>query len=166
MKKTFLLFLAILPLFAFTAHKFYVSNTDVSYNEKTRSLEIISRVFIDDMEELLKKRYDKDLYLLKDGEHEKADAYLEKYLKNKLNITVDGKEKQLNYIGKEYDNDQLILYLEAPKVEPFQKITVENLVLSDLFPEQKNVIKVEKNGKIKSLLLGLFEPQGTLKFSK
>ena len=69
MKKTFLLFLALLPLLAFTAaHKFYVSATDIEYNEENRSLQIISYVFVDDLEKLLKTRYSEELFLLKEGE--------------------------------------------------------------------------------------------------
>ena len=57
LKKSFLILL--LPLFAFTAaHKFYVSVTNVTYSEKNEALQITSRVFIDDLEEVLKERYD------------------------------------------------------------------------------------------------------------
>ena len=57
MRKT-LLFL-LLPLFAFTvAHKFYISVTNVGYSDKDKSLQITSRIFIDDMEKALMERYD------------------------------------------------------------------------------------------------------------
>ena len=167
MKKTFLLFLALLPLLAFTAaHKFYVSATDIEYNEENRSLQIISYVFVDDLEKLLKTRYSEELFLLKKGEHESSDMYIEKYFRDKLKISVEGKTRKFNYIGKEYDKDQLLVYLEVENVEPFEKISVENAVLTDLFPEQKNVVKVERNGSIKSLLLSRNEIRGTLNFSK
>ena len=167
MKKTFLLFLALLPLLAFTAaHKFYVSATDIEYNEENRSLQIISYVFVDDLEKLLKTRYSEELFLLKEGEHKDADMYLEKYFRDKLKISVEGKPRQFSFIGKEYDKDQLLVYLEVENVEPFQNISVENAVLTDIFPEQKNVVKVERNGTIKSLLLSRNELSGTLNFSK
>lgn len=167
MKKIFLLFLALLPLLAFNAaHKFYVSATDIEYNEKNRSLQIISYVFTDDLENLLKTRYSEDLFLLKEGEHENVDHYIEKYFRDKLKINVNGKPREFSYLGKEYDKDQLLIYLEVENVEPFRKISVENAVLTDLFPEQKNVIKVERNGTIKSLLLSRNEVRGTLNFSK
>lgn len=167
MKKYFLLFIALLPLLAFTtAHKFYVSATDIEYNEKTKSLQIISHVFTDDLENLLKARYGKDLYLLKEGEHSEADKYVKKYFQDKLKISVNGKERQLNYIGKEYDKDQLLVYLEAENVEAPKNVSVENAVLIDLFPEQKNVVKVEHNYEVKSLLLTRNEVSGSLNFSK
>ena len=166
MKKTYFLLLALLPLFAFTAvHKFYVSATDIEYNEKQRSLQIISHVFTDDIENLLKSRYSKEIFLAKEKEHSAADAYLQRYFQEKLKISVNGKVRTFKYLGKEYDKDQLLLYLEVEDVEPVKNIAVENAVLTDLFPEQKNVVKVEYGGKIKSLLLMRDKPEGVLNFS-
>ncbi|NJW51883.1 DUF6702 family protein [Salinimicrobium oceani] len=164
MKRTLLLFL-LLPLLSFgLAHKFYVSATDIAYNEKQRSLQIISHVFTDDIEDLLKTRYNKELYLVKEGEHPAADEFLKKYFFDKLQISVNGKERKLTYLGKEYDKDQLLVYIEVEDVEAIKNISVKNAVLTDIFPEQKNVIKVEYGGKIKSLLLMREELEGTLKF--
>lgn len=165
MKKILILFVLLLPQLSFnTAHKFYVSVTDIEYNEKEKSLQIISRVFIDDLEKLLKERYKKDLFLLKKGEHPEADAYVQRYFQDKLKIEVNGKERTLKYLGKEYDNDELLLYIEVENVEPFSQIEVENTVLTDIFPEQKNIIKVENKGKVKSLLLMRDKVKGSLNF--
>ena len=166
MKKSVLLFIALLPLVAFTSlHKFYVSATDIKYSEKQQSLQIISHVFTDDLENLLKTRYNKELFLLKEGEHAAADQFVEKYFLDKLKISVNGEEREINYIGKEYDKDQLLVYLEVEEVKPIKTISVENAVLTDLFPEQKNVVKVEYAKKIKSLLLMRDAIGGTLNFS-
>lgn len=166
MKKSILLLLVFLPLFAFTAaHKFYVSATDIEYNEDQRTLQIISHVFADDIEKLLQTRYSDELTLVKNDEHPAADEYLEKYFREKFRVSVNEKTRKFNYIGKEYDKDELLVYLEIEDVEPLKTIRVENAVLMDLFPEQKNVIKVEYNSKIKSLLLIRDDQSGTLKFS-
>lgn len=166
MKKTLILFIVLLPLLAFTAaHKFYVSATNIEYNEHNKSLQIISHVFTDDLEKLLQERYSKDLFLLKEGEHPRADSYIQKYFQDKLHIRVNGKELELNYLGKEYDKDELLVYIEVKNVEPIRSIFVENGVLTDIFPEQKNVVKVEYKGTIKSLLLSRSEVNGLLKFS-
>lgn len=165
MKKTIFLFFVLLPLLAFTgAHKFYVSVTDIEYNEENRSLQIISHVFIDDLEKLLKERYHSELFLLKNEEHPQADSFVERYFNDKLKIKLNGEEVELKYLGKEYDKDELLIYIEVPNVEPFRNIYVENSVLTDLFPEQKNVIKVEYKGTIKSLLLTRSDVGGILKF--
>jgi len=38
-------------------HKFYLSVTQVNYSEKEHSLQMTSRIFIDDLNNLLLKRY-------------------------------------------------------------------------------------------------------------
>lgn len=166
MKKLFILFLAVFPLLAFTAaHKFYVSATDIKYNEKQRSLQIISHVFTDDLEDLLQTRYSGEIFLVKDDEHPAADDYVEEYFRSKFQVEVNGKQRDFNYIGKEYDKDQLLVYLEVEDVEAVKTISVKNAVLTDLFPEQKNVIKVAYGETIKSLLLMRENLNGTLNFS-
>ena len=54
----------VLTLSSFAGlHKFYLSVTNVDYAEKEESLQIISRIFVDDMENALKTRYDFDARL-------------------------------------------------------------------------------------------------------
>lgn len=165
--KKYLFLLLLLPLMSFHGlHKFYVSVTEIEYNSEAASLQIISRVFIDDMEKLLKERYSKELFLTKKEEHPSADEYLEKYLGQKLRISINGKSYPLNYLGKKYENDILVLFLEVEKVSPLQIITVQNGVLTEVFPEQKNVVHVEYEGVTKSLLLTREMESGSINFRK
>ncbi len=164
MKKLLLLFL-LFPLLSFhSAHKFYVSVTDMEYNDETKSLQIISRVFIDDMEKLLKARYSDALYLNKNDEHSAADGFLQKYYEDKLQVTINGELKKVNYIGKKYENDQLVLFLEIENLASPPEVTVKNEVLIDLFPEQKNVVHVTRNGTTRSLILSRNNGTGQIKF--
>lgn len=165
MKKLVFLVLILLGFSSFTTyHKFYVSVTEVEFNEKAQSLQIISRVFTDDLENVLRKRYKDDLRLGKNLESLQAPLYLKKYLEQKLQIWVDDKIVQINYLGREYDNDLTILYIEVENVPEFDRIKLENTVLMDLFQEQKNLMHVEHKGKIKSLVLTKEKEKGVLSF--
>ncbi|HET8753284.1 MAG TPA: DUF6702 family protein [Salinimicrobium sp.] len=152
MKKILLLFL-FLPLMAFSAHKFYLSVTEIEYNSENKSLQVISRVFTDDMEAVLKERYNSEIFLTRKKEHPDADAFLKKYIEQRLKIVVNGELQKLNYLGKKYDNDQLVLFIEVENVPEIKSISVENKILTGLFPDQKNVVHIEFQGKTKSLLL-------------
>ena len=45
-----LFLILILPLFAFTTmHKYYVSVTQINYLQEKQSVQLISRIFIDDL---------------------------------------------------------------------------------------------------------------------
>ena len=135
------------------AHEFYLSVTEIEYNNEKQSLQIITRVFIDDFEDVLNERYGADLQLSEEAEEGAVAENISKYLKQKLRLQVNGEELQLNYLGKEYDADQLILYIEVENVTPFNNIEVTNSILTDLFDDQKNIVHVKVNDKTKSLLL-------------
>ena len=104
-------FLALICAFMLTsysvAHKFYVSVTEIEYNEKAQSLQIISRIFIDDMEDLLQTRYDKNIRLGKTNESASVPNHLKKYLNEKIEVKIDGRLTEVNYLGKEYEDDML-----------------------------------------------------------
>ncbi|MBW1297134.1 peptidase E [Aquimarina litoralis] len=147
-------------------HKFYVSVTQIEFNEEEQSLQIISRIFIDDIEKVLRERYDEKLELQSKQQETKVDQYLNTYLKQKLRITVDGEEVFFSFLGKEYDNDLVLCYLEVENVSSFETIKVSNLALMDFFEEQQNIIHVKKGKKRKSLILEKERDQGMLKFSE
>ncbi|MHA7941868.1 DUF6702 family protein [Formosa sp. 3Alg 14/1] len=158
----FLIFLV--PLLAFTTiHKYYVSITEVQYVKEKQSVQIITRIFIDDLENLMRKRYEDSISLGGKNESDKVDYYLEKYLKSKIQIQINGKETVLKFIGKEYDNDIAICYIEIPKVASISEFEISNTVLNDLFEEQQNVVRLEISGKKKSFILTGSNDKGLLK---
>ncbi len=147
-------------------HKFYVSVTQIEYNKEEKSLQIISRIFIDDIEEVFRKRYDENIELVSEKQEAKVDQYLSTYLNQKLSITVNGQEVFFNYIGKEYDNDLVLCYLEVENVPSLEIITISNQVLMGFFDEQQNIVHVKKGKKRKSLILEKEKDKGMLKFSE
>ncbi|MFD1096717.1 DUF6702 family protein [Salegentibacter chungangensis] len=145
-------------------HKYYLSVTEIEYKSDKQALQIISRVFIDDFEEVLQKRYNKEIKLIAKNEEGNVRQAIERYLAKKLHIKTDGKELQLNYLGKEYENDQLVLYIEVEKVAAFKEIEVENLILTDLFDDQQNVVHVKVEEELKSMLLDRDAPMERLNY--
>ena len=163
LKKIFLL-LFIIPLLSFTAHKYYLSLTQINYKSESKSLQIIINVFLDDIETALNKDYDINLQLTTKKELKNNDVYFEKYLRKKLFLKVDNIEKNFNYIGKEYDGDLVFFYLEIENVNQPETITVTNNMLTTHFPKQQNLIKSKVNNKHKSVLLTKDENSTILKF--
>ena len=87
----FAFILVLLPLLAFTtAHKYYVSVTKIEYVQEKESVQIISRIFIDDFEKLLRERYDENITLGAKEELSTIDVYIERYLTEKLKIDING----------------------------------------------------------------------------
>ncbi|MFD0799363.1 DUF6702 family protein [Maribacter chungangensis] len=163
MKKVFLIL--VLPLLAFaTVHKFYISVTNIRYSEKSDALQITSRYFIDDMNTVLKERYGIDAGLGSDDETQVGQEYLEKYVRAKFSITRNGDSVDYTIIGKKYDVDVIILFVEVPRIDlpSVKRIGVQNEILTDLFDEQQNVVHFNIEGKKKSFVLLKSDTKGML----
>ena len=159
----YLLFFLV-PLLAFTtAHKYYVSITEIHYVKAEQSVQIITRIFIDDLERLMRDRFDASITLAGKNEPETVDVYLAKYLKEKIQIQINGEVATLKFIGKEYDNDVAVCYIEIPNVENISEFEIRNHVLFDVFEEQQNVVRLDINDKEKSFILIAENDIGLLK---
>jgi len=145
-------------------HEYYVSVTQIEYIPEEKSLQIITRIDFDDLERTLQDRYDSDIDLTTLDEKPSVKTYIEKYLKEKFELKVNNKKASLDFIGKKYDNDQVICYLEATNIDSFTIIEVKNTVLFENFPEQKNVLKIINDRKRFSLICTNNNPTEFLNF--
>ena len=136
-----------------TTHEFYLSVTDVNYIQEEKSLQIISRVFIDDFEDVINKRYQKDFKLIPSKEVKEIDTYIETYLKDKFILSTEKGQLKFNYLGRKYEDDMIYLFLEVERLDGFEFLTVENSILTDLFEEQKNMIHFKSDTFKKSFIL-------------
>ena len=146
----------LLPLLAFSvAHKFYVSVTNIEYFEKEDALQITSRIFIEDFESLLEERYEITAQLGTPNELNDVDVYIAKYLKSKFLVRLNGALVPFEFLGKKFDNDMIICYLEIPQIglNTIRSIEIQNELLMDLFEEQKNIIHFRIQGTKKSFVL-------------
>ena len=147
------LFLAITLLSFNEIHKFYVSVTQIEYIKEKKEIQIITRIFIDDFEKLLKTRYDNSIILSEDKDQQTINLYLERYLNEKLQITLNNQKVNFIIIGKEYDNDLLFVYLEIDNVKSLKSIEVSNKILFEMFEDQQNIVKIKANSQNKNYIL-------------
>ena len=142
----------IFPFFLSVAHKYYVSVTQIEYVKEKKSVQIITRIDVDDLELTLQERFDKSINLTAIDEKQTVDDYIKRYLKQKLEIKINTKEVAFKFIGKDYENDQVACYLEIVDVAEINTIEISNTVLFDLFPKQKNIVKSKINSKVNNLI--------------
>ncbi|MEO9894337.1 DUF6702 family protein, partial [Aurantibacter sp.] len=116
-------------------------------------------------ETLLKARYDIEAKLATEDELEIAAEYLQKYFKTKFIIEINGKQMEYQFLGKKYDTDLAIFYLEIPEVDikQLRTIAVQNKILTDLYDEQQNLLHIKLNGSKKSFVLLKNNDKGMLK---
>ncbi|WP_298498660.1 DUF6702 family protein [uncultured Algibacter sp.] len=162
----YLIIAFVIPLFAFTSiHKYYISVTQVNYVEEKQSIQIISRIFIDDFESALKLNYSESIVLAEKNEANKFDVYINQYLQDKLKLKVDNESVMFNFIGKEYEGDIIKCYLEVEDVKTIETFSITNTILFDLQKDQQNIIKTKINSKNKSVILTSKNPNALLKFN-
>ncbi len=132
------------------AHKFHAGLTQLEYNEETRALEIVLRLFADDLENILSTRSGKAVRLDRDPDIEsKAHAYIRERFRIKDRT---GKILVPRWVGMEYEVDTVWLYLELALPDGPQGLELRNRVFFDLFRDQVNTVNI-KHGKHKKTLI-------------
>ncbi|MEJ6793313.1 MAG: peptidase E [Lacinutrix sp.] len=162
--KSFLLLAIIASLAFVSAHKYYVSITKIEYISEKQSVQIITRVFIDDFEKLLKERYNNSIVLNTNTKEDQIDNYIASYLLSRIIISINGKESEIKFIGKEYDGDVVQCYLEVENIDKISSFKIENKVLFDMFSDQKNIVRLKINDRTKSFILIPENNKGMLNF--
>jgi hypothetical protein len=153
--------LVCLPAFA---HDFHTSITDISYNPRTKSLEVSLKVFTDDLETALSKfTKTKIVY---DSRSDKQKQQLLNYLNQHVGFEVTkGKPLAYKVLGSEPETDAVWIYLEVPvQYASLKQLFVKNSTLTDLFSDQMNIVNINYKGKTESMLLQRGETVGKISF--
>lgn len=166
MRSIKILFIAILlPLASFTAmHKFYVSVTQIEYVKEKESVEIVMRIFIEDLEKLLRERYDKNITLNESNTEKQIDSYIEKYIAKKVLIKINNNLLDFKFLGKEYEDDIVFCYLEIGNISEITDFEISNNLFFDAFKEQQNIIKTNINSEKESFVLTSQKSKAELHF--
>lgn len=96
---------------------------------------------------------------------EEINKYYYKYLQQHFKIKINNKPKSYKFLGKEYEQNIVYFYMETIEADYIKSIEFKNNVLTAIFPDQQNLIKVTINGKNKSLLLTKEKDNGLLNFN-
>lgn len=163
--KKLVLFLFVIPLFAFTSiHKYYIALTEIDFNKKQQSVQIIMNVFMDDIEVALNDEFKIDAQISTPKQLKNLDDYFFKYLQHHFKLKINEQEKNYTFIGKEYDGNIVYFYLEIENIAAIKTLEIENTVLFKNFPDQQNLIKTKIYDKKESLLLTTDNDKGLLNF--
>lgn len=151
----------ILVLMSFTVHKFYVSNNIIEFNARTGVYEVTMKIFTDDLEKAVSPD-GKSLFLGSEKEASDANVRIQEYMRRHFRISINDRPVELQYVGKEVDPELTHLYFDFLFAESLTSITMENSVLFEHFPEQKNIMDVRVNGWNRTVFLTLQQPKETL----
>lgn len=145
----FCLLALTLLLMAFAWHPFHVAVTDIRYNEELRSLEVIQKIFSDDLAEAL---HAIDSLEPDYRDQENSKPIVEAYLREHLQFFVNGKEAEVDFLGYEFEEESwtLYCYLEIKKVRKLESLRVNTTILSHYFEDQENIVHLQIGDEIDS----------------
>jgi hypothetical protein len=78
---------------------------------------------------------------------------------------LNGTELTPNYLGKQYEDDQVFFFLEVDKVDNIEVLEVQNSMLMEVYEEQQNYIKLRIGEVDKTFILIKANDKEMLKMS-
>ena len=157
----------LLGLFLFNAnvHPYHVSATEIEYDAKSKRVEISTKIFTDDFENVLAKLYKQKTDLSNPRLKVQMTLLVNKYITTHLSLKSGDKILPVKLYDWEIDHEAVFIYTTAEAVAFNAKsIAVENNVLYDLFDDQVNIVHFIYNGNRKSTKLVYPEAKVALSF--
>ena len=149
----FFIVILFLSLTAFSFHKFYMGVFQVNYAAEKKMIQITSRIFIDDLNNGMEKKYHQKTFVGTDKETQADIDLLKKYLSENFTIKINGQSKPITFLSKEVEsNDVLVCYSRIKDINTFKTIEILNTILLDWNAEQQNITHVSAFGTKKSVL--------------
>jgi len=148
-----LLLFCLIICSSFVLHKFYVSVTQIDYVPNKKRIEITSRIFIDDLEKALTKKYQKKPNITSSNELPEAEEWIKTYIKEKIKVSINKKPQVIEYLAKEVEGDVLIIYTKIAISKKINTFEFYNSLLTETFQDQQNIVHTNINNNKKSFLL-------------
>lgn len=151
--KWLLVFLVMLCTVHPNAHPYFVSVTEMEYNATDRSVEISCKIFTDDFEKTLRSTYHTKIDLLHPNNKAAMEIIVHDYIKNHVQIMVNEKQLQLQFLGYEQQQEGIVSFYQATNIEAVKKIDITNTILYSYSPMQINIMHAIVGGQRQSTKL-------------
>ena len=167
MKKTILITffgLHFLTLTSFSVHKFYVALYQVNYAPEKKMLQITTRIFVDDLNNAIGKKYTKKSNLGSENETVEDLNLLKRYFGEKLSFNVNGQVRHMLFLSKEMEGDVLICYFTIKEIKKINSLEIYNSIITEGISEQQNIMHFNVLGTKNTLLFTESTSKGVLKY--
>lgn len=135
-------------------HPIHISVTEINYNEKSKSLQITSRIFVDELELGIRaQRKEPALDILEPKNGLTTEQLIKNYLAAHIKIKIDGKLAKMNFLGHEKEDISIVSYIEIENVKKLKMIEVFNDIITEIHDDQSNLVHVTYKEPIKSARL-------------
>jgi len=136
------LFLFFLLIF----HPVHISVTSMEYNEEEKIFLVSFKVFTDDFETNIDRKYGVNLNLGKEDELENADEYFSRYFMESFSFIVNGEElREPVFLEKKMNDIAVWLYFKYPVSGNVEEVGIKNAIMLDMFRDQSNLLIFKYN---------------------
>lgn len=129
------------------AHNFHAGLTDISYNERTGSLEVVHTYSAHDVEALLTNLYQRQ-FDLSDADDQ---AVFRKYVEQQFWLADKDKRRlPLNWVGMTVDSQSVTVFQEVVKTPAAKVEFIHDEVMADFIPDQVNTVNLTVAGSVRT----------------
>ncbi len=143
-----LMVVALLAVSQTWTHQQKEAITRVLFNQRTSNIEVMHRFLLHDAEHAVKELRSSEANIL-DSKDDRE--FFSDYVNQRFSILdQDGRALPLEPVGHEIEGRFLWVYAETAIPPGISSLTLYHGALLDIWPEQLNLVNVERNGEVKS----------------
>ena len=136
----------LLLFFLLVFHPVHVSVTSVEYNKGEKIFLVSFKVFTDDFETIIERKYGVSLNLGNEEELKNADEYFSRYFRESFSFIVNGEElREPVFLEKKINDIAVRLYYKYPMSGNVEKVEIKNIIMLDMFMDQSNMLIFKYN---------------------
>jgi hypothetical protein len=130
------------------AHNFHAGITDVSFNARTGSTEVVHTFMAHDVEALLTNMYQRQFDLSAADDQEVLRKYVEQQ------FALQDREHHrlpLRWVGMTADAQSVVIYQEAEQTPLAKTASIRDEVMTDFLADQVNTVNINEGGAVRTL---------------
>ena len=118
----------------------------MEYNKGEKIFLVSFKVFTDDFETIIERKYGVDLNLGKDNELKNTNEYFNRYFRESFSFIINGEElAEPVYLEKKMNDIAVWLYYMYPTSGNIEKVEIKNIIMLDMFRDQSNLLIFKYN---------------------
>ncbi len=124
-------------------HPVHVSYTNVEYNVEKKQFDILFKIFVDDFDKILQKKYNVFLNLEKGKRLKDYDKIISKYIIEHFKIVINNKDytsARLKFTHSELKEKAIWLRYTSKYKGKSKRFEVRNSLMTDLYRDQTNLL--------------------------
>jgi hypothetical protein len=144
---------------ACAAHRFHAGMTDVAFNARTGSTEVVHTYMAHDIDALFENLYQRT----PDLEQDEDEALLRRYVERQFHLeNAAGARLPLHWVGIKAGVDTVVIYQEAAHTALPVAGKIHDQVLIDLIGDQVNTLNLTRDGIIRTFSFDRSKSEQTL----